>query len=404
MTLSPVNYAIKTSWADQVNSRYDNGESLFISIRERLEEVLERMDQAEIDLDHAIKSFKKSNPNLDWNKIDLVESLESTLGDILIDDTMNRPLVWDHVINILQNFDQTKVMAINVYRDPARPGKFVAWDGQHTSVLLYIIAVMICNKSANKVKVPINIYKTNNKAKIRENFIVLNGEGKEPLSALAIFSNKVFGVRIDGSTNPNWEDANKKQNLLAQAGLFLTERSRGDSTKPGAITQVETIDNSTVEAVNYFCMYWKARKAKQYRRAESKELLLMLQFIQLCRSQKIELTDSYFADAVDIMWDTFECDFTCTKNMNKFFAKVDIAYQNWYKKKFHPDCEYEELSEDDRYLNPRLDMTKKSGTEKQDPYVIAFLIAQLVHCGFKYALPKPSPDIKGFIPSAEDLW
>jgi hypothetical protein len=50
-------------------------------------------------------------------------------------------------------------------------------------------------------------------------------------------------------------------------------------------------------------------------------------------------------------------------------------------------------------------MTKKSGTEKQDPYVIAFLIAQLRHSGFKHKLPRVSQDsIRGFTPAPVDLW
>ena len=232
---SRLNYVVQATWADQINSRFDNPESFFVSISERLEEILERMESAEDELAGAIKHFKKHNPNFKWDEVELVQSLEANLGDVLIDDTMNRPVVFEHVLNILRNFDQTKVMALNVYVDPARPGKFVAWDGQHTSILLYIIAVTICGKSVNKVKVPINIYKTTNKAKIRENFIVLAGEGKEPISALALFTNKVFGVRLDGSNNPNWVEANEKQHLLADAGLFLTEKSRGDMTKPGAI-------------------------------------------------------------------------------------------------------------------------------------------------------------------------
>ena len=402
---STINYTVKTTWADQINARFDNPESFFVSISERLEEILERMDSAEDELAGAIKHFKKHNPNFKWDKVELVQSLEANLGDILIDDTMNRPVVFEHVLNILRNFDETKVMALNVYVDPERPGRYVAWDGQHTSILLYIIAVTICGKSVNKVKVPINIYKTTNKAKIRENFIVLAGEGKEPISALALFTNKVFGVRLDGSENTNWIEADKKQRLLADAGLFLTEKSRGDMTKPGAITQVETIDNASLETVECFCKYWKARAARQYRRAESKELLLMLQFIQICRDQNIKLTDKYFEDSVEIMWDAFDCDFTCTKNMKKYFDKVDVAYRNWFKAKFHPKCEYEELSEDDKILNPLLDMTKKSGTEKQDPYVIAFLIAQLKHSGFKHKLPRVSQDsIRGFVPAPVDLW
>ena len=31
------------------------------------------------------------------------------------------------------------VMAIQVYEDPERPSKYIAWDGQHTIIALFII-------------------------------------------------------------------------------------------------------------------------------------------------------------------------------------------------------------------------------------------------------------------------
>ena len=393
------------SHADKVNDRFNNRKSDFISVKNRIDQYLKFDPTANTKLQNAIKTFKLKTPDWDWSTTHLVEARSSILAKILIDDTMNRPLVWRHVISILEDFDETLVMPINVYIDPEHPDKYVAWDGQHTVVVLYILSILIGLKNANKINVPIAVYPTNLKAKIREAFVKLNGDAKEPLSHLAIFSNKVFGFRIDNTKNTEWELANNKQLALADAGLFLTEKERGDTHEDGAITFVEKIDkNSTLESVQDFATYWKMLKQldTNQRPVLVKELFLMQMFFDLCRESDIKIDNVYIRDVVDILWNAFECDFTTDNNTNVFFPKVQNAYHNWFKKRYHPGKEYEDLTEDDLYRIPdRLNMMAKTKSTVQDTYCIDFLISQLKADGFTHQLP---PLQAGFKPAKKDLW
>lgn len=402
--------ALVKSYADKINARYSEKKSHFVSLKERLNSYLQGSKTAQDELNNAMKDFKKNYPTIKWNQISLAMARECKLSEILIDDTMNRPVDWNHVRNILRKFKQTSVMGINVYQDPEVPGKYVAWDGQHTAIVLYIISTMICNEAASKITIPIVIYNTTNKAEIRENFVVLNSSaGKLKLSKLALYNNMIFGVRIDGSTNPEWLEANEKQKILEKAGLFLTERGRGDTSENGAITRIENVLQSSKEDLKNFATYWTYRKIYEDRSVRNKELILLLQFVELCRKSKIKLTDAYMKQVADIFWSAFECDFNPTIGLNPFFAKLDIAYRNWYKKTYHPQCDYEEINDvfsDTELLaiaqRPRLDMTTEYGTTEQDNYFVAFMIAILQKNGFKGKLPES--EVPFFKPDPNDIW
>ena len=393
------------SHADKVNDRFNNRKSDFISVKNRIDQYLKFDPTANTKLQNAIKTFKLKNPSWDWDTTHLVKAQDSILSAILIDDTMNRPLVWRHVIEIIEDFDETLVMPINVYIDPEQPNKYVAWDGQHTVVVLFILSILIGLKNASKINVPIAIYPTNLKSKIREAFVKLNGDAKEPLSPLAIFSNKVFGFRIDNTKNTEWELANNKQLALADAGLFLTEKERGDTHEDGAITFVEKIDEkSTLESVKAFALYWKTLKEldSNKRPVLVKELFLMQMLFELCFEHSIDITNAYMRDLVNILWSAFECEFTTDKNTNVLFPKIQNAYHNWFKKRYHAGKNYEDCTEDELYRIPdRLNMMAKTNNASQDPYYIDFLISQLKADGFTHQLP---PLQVGFSPAKKDLW
>jgi len=423
MKLRPQNYA------QEKNERYNQKESHWVSLGDRVDNIIDVLPSDE----QMIKQTKRNQvallnnamviwdglyPKLQWKDIRLVRAEKCKLSDIVIDDTMNRPLVWRHVLKIIKNFEETKVMAINVYEDENLPGKYVAWDGQHTAVVLYLLGVRHLKQLAEDIIVPIAIYHTNNKAKIRENFIVLNSEeGKEPLSPLAYFSNKIFGVRIDGSLNPNWVEANEKQLALTDAGIFLTETDF-ESSYNGACTQVKLIDSTSLDLVKHFCTYWKFRQSwpdqdtggnsVKHVYVAGKEIHLVLQLLKLTKDQGITIDDDYLENMVEIMYSTFKCNWNAERHINPLFQKIDIAYRNWFKKKYHPNYDYPSNKEqrDKLGVPDRLGMANgSSNTGKQDPYFIAFIIAQLSKSGFKYKLPKVDPtDIDGFKPAIGDLY
>lgn len=409
-----MNLNIKLSTAQKQNALFNKKGSHFVSLQERIDALIAANPNDDLslvqvkkktnqELSKALEKFKELNPNFMWANVRLVRAQSCTLDKILIDDTMNRPLVWRHIIKIIKNFKQTKIMAINVYEDPERPGYYIAWDGQHTAIVLYILSVIYDLQSISSVIAPIAIYDVKSKAEIRENFIVLNSEeGKEKLSPFALMRNKILGVRQDGSTNPAWVLANKKQLALASADLFFSDESLQD--EPGAITHIKEIDNASLELVEAFCEYWKARSTHNVviQWVDGKEQILMCQFFQLCLDQGIKVTPEYARDMVNIMWTKFQCNWQTQKNANPFFMKVARAYENFFKKEILKGADYDALNDEEKEgLPPYLNMLATSGTSKQDPYYIAFLISQLRHSKFGHRLPTP---LVHFKIAAKDLW
>ncbi|MBZ5782156.1 hypothetical protein, partial [Klebsiella aerogenes] len=82
-------------------------------------------------------------------------------------------------------------------------GLYASWDGQNTAAAFYVIAVLILGQDPKDVMVPVNIYKVSKKADIRENFVSGNSDvGKKLLDTIDLWMQMIYGVRIDGNTNP----------------------------------------------------------------------------------------------------------------------------------------------------------------------------------------------------------
>lgn len=390
----------KLTPAEEWNARYNTDASVFVSAKQRIDEYCKAVPGAMDELLHAIRDFKSKNPTLTVSDIKLARAAEAKLTDIRIDDTMNRPLDWQHLLKILRNFARARVLAINVYEDPEAPNCLIAWDGQHTTILLYVVYCMIYDVSASTVTIPVVIApEGTTKAEIRENFIILNtdesdGGGKKGLTPLDLYSQKVFGVRMDDSDNLDWRSAESKQKLLEKADLFLTRTAYQNTDKAGAITQVASIIDEDYNIVSNFCDYWVERKKFENRYVESKELIMLNNFFHACAEDGVDVDDKYIADMTEIFWNAFECEFTGQKGLNKFWRKLDNAYQNWYDKVYKQPAPGEDDLRPDRHL-----LTKNS--QHQDTYGTTFMIALLRKKGFKHQLPKPLVDFK---PAKEDLW
>jgi len=396
---SPTGSIVKKLTPAQIwNARYNTNNSVFISAKERINQYCQAVPGSMDQLLHAIRDFKKNNPNLTAKNIKLAKAAKAKLTDIRIDDTMNRPLDWAHVLKILRNFKETRVLAVNVYEDPDAPNCYIAWDGQHTTVVLYIIYAMIYQVSPSNIVIPVVITSTNDKAVIRENFIHLNtdeseGGGKAGLSPLDKWSQKVFGVRMDKSTNEDWIKAEQQQSLLEDADLFLTRVAYQNTESPGAITQVDKLIKEDIDIVEKFCKYWKERKQFEYRYVDSKEVIMIIHFFKSCKEHNIEVSDTYIKDMTKIFWDAFECEFT-GDGLKIFWNKLHTAYLNWYNKHFPPPKKGEEDTRPEKRL-----LTKDSN--HQLSYGLAFMISLLKKKGFKHKLPKSLVD---FVPAKADLW
>jgi len=100
---------------------------------------------------------------------------------------------------------------------------YAAWDGQHTVIALYIICVYILGEDPSKFMIPTVITKAEKKAEIRDLFIGENSEeSKKLLEKIDLYMQYVYGVRVDGANIQHWVEAEKKQQHLEQADIFVT--------------------------------------------------------------------------------------------------------------------------------------------------------------------------------------
>ena len=209
--------------ADEVNSKYNHSASHFVTLRERLNEALKSAPVYVNTLTAMVDEYKRRHANwLKFSDLNLCEAIPVSMDKILIDTTMQRSLNLRHILNILQYFRSTMVMAIQVYVDENKPGYYIAWEGQHTAIALYIILTKVFGEQTANAMIPVVIYNVKHKLEIRRNFILLNGSAKEELDFIDKYIQMVFGVKVDKADDPEWEDAALKHDYLALAGLFAT--------------------------------------------------------------------------------------------------------------------------------------------------------------------------------------
>jgi hypothetical protein len=295
------------SYASQVNARYSVNTSNFIGLAQRINDTVANM-QAQgqrnwhANLATAIKTFKKNHPKIttysNRSAFALCQAQEVCLNDIVIDTTMQREPDLNWVIKIITNFRAYQAQPIQVY---ATGDQWGGWDGQHTAIALYLIAVHAFGVDPATETVPANIYAITNRGQLRGNFINNNttvgkNAGKKPLDLIDIIQQMIFGVLVDGVTDPEWVDMAAKQKILSEAGLFMTAEKFGDAGMPGAISRVEELKDASVSVVQQFAHYGKFIVDTQQRAIDTKEIPIIIEFLNMAERDQIVYTEAEMAD------------------------------------------------------------------------------------------------------------
>jgi hypothetical protein len=320
--------------AEIVNQRYLTAQSHFVTLQQRLNDALNFAPIFATMLTAVVDEFKRRHP--EWQKFKdllLCEAIQVSMDKILIDTTMQRSLNMRHILNILQHFSSTMIMAIQVYEDENKPGYYIAWDGQHTAIALYIILTKVFGEQVASALVPVVKYNVKHKLEIRRNFILLNGSAKQEMDFFDIFSQMVYGTKVDGANDPEWTDTALKNDYLAAAGLFVTHSKLGDDDKPGAFTLLaDTLMSKSLktrkhpEITRMFARYWSF--LNEQRPVEAKEARQLYEYFNLCYEQGIDVDDTYLLEFVAFTKQNFAADFSPN---SPFWDKVQTAYKNWYR-------------------------------------------------------------------------
>jgi hypothetical protein len=207
---------------------------------------------------------------------------------------------------------------------------------------------MIMKLDPKDIWVPVAIYDVSNKAEIRANFIRGNtSEGKKLLDDIDVATQMIYGVRVDGATDPMWKQVEEKQRHIEQAGLFLTADKFGDQHECGAITRIKDITSAKVpvEVVRQFCVYGRRVIETEPRAINTKEAPIILGFLQMAHSDGITYSDQELESLADLCFELFGADFD---HSGPFWARLESAYLAWW------DGFYENVDEELRPVRPRM--------------------------------------------------
>jgi len=323
------------TYAAQKNGRFSISASQIRTVKQRWDETynaLPRIQQQAVDagLAAAINEFRLRNPDIKGTK-DLKKKLAKAwtvkMSQVHIDDSMQRQLNIAWVLTLLNVFVATKVIPVHTYMPDPDSDIYLAWDGQHTLVLLWLICTQIFGEDPENFEIPVCVYASNQKAEMRGCFIDLNSEeGKKMLDLFDKIEQMIYGVRVDGSNHPLWRLMEEKQQIVESRGLFLTSKKFGDDHMPGAISRMQEFNKMDTESLEWLCDYLVAVGA-QHRAVEEKEMVMMAYFFERCRLAKLKLTPEQVFDVANLAKTKWGADFGPS---SRFWAHVGNAYRNWH--------------------------------------------------------------------------
>lgn len=321
----------KTSYADQINNQFNRSQSHYVSLNQRLQSVVQGQTYTQTVLSETVDDFKERNEHITkWSDIKLCNAQSTTLDKIAIDVTLQRLLMVDWVMDILDKFWEIKVMPVCVYEDPDCPGKYVCWDGQHTAITLFIIASLL-KEDITKCQIPIVIYPSSKKNEMRQVFMAINGDAKAPLDAIDKFQQMVFGVRTDGATINDWLVAELKQQYLENAKMFATHRKFNDTEQAGALTvMTELMDtkNYNLNITKYFTQYFTS-VCRSNRPVQPKESWMLYEYFKLCeQDSNIDVTPEYVRSVAKALKVVGHGDF----DSYALWERAKTSYQDYYRK------------------------------------------------------------------------
>ena len=337
--------AVQTTYAGKINQKFTNANSNIIDLVQRINDTVAKLDPASqrnwsSKLAKALGDFRKRYPRVKtFNRsiFHLCSAIDKRLCEIRIDTTMQRELDLNWILNIISGFRAFQAQPIQVYQ---AGDYYNSWDGQHTAVALYLIAVHGMGMNYNDVYVPVNIYSINSRGEIRRVFIANNsmsgkGAGKKPLDIIDIFEQQVYAVELDGETDPDWVMSHEKWKHICTAGMFLSATKRNDTNWTGAISRLNEINDSSVEVVRQFCVYGKyvinnsMLPNGMQRPINSKELPIIIEFLNLCEQNQIKYSDKEIESLAQHCIDLFDANFD---SGGPFWAQVHQANLNAYDK------------------------------------------------------------------------
>lgn len=334
------------AYAQTKNERFKNSKENLVDLTKRLADTIDAMPIAaqrnwRAGLKKALADFRKNNPNVknfDRATFPLCKAIDRYLCKIVIDTTMQREPDLKWILHIISNFRAYQAQPIQVY--DTGDGRWGGWDGQHTALALYLIAVDGLGMKFEDVIVPVNEYAARGRGILRRIFISLNSStgpnrGKKPMDNIDIALQMIYGVECDGVTEPQeWVDTHAKWQYLRDAGMFLTAEKYFDTGETGAISRLDELQDASVEVVRKFSVYGQyvisnQATTRNLRPINTKEIPIIIEFLKMCEIDNIKLSDANIRGLAQHCIDLFDANFDAK---GPYWEQVYTAVVNaWIK-------------------------------------------------------------------------
>ncbi len=248
------------------------------------------------------------------------------LGRLLIDEDIQRALDAKHCtkkIAAIQYFDPRLLQVIYCVKTPGKE-EYHAVDGQHTATTLgaLIEAGLFDNESDwRDVEVSVLYIETTDKSFARKAFALINGKGKKKISPWYEHRTKVMSVRIDGSTDDEDVESERKQSICEKYDCYPVDSDSQFVGKPGTFTHMQALnlDDNTLELAckfhnNYF----------HYDPIDGSLWFMMNDIAKSFTAAKIKITDQFLEELAGILQGYFA-------GLYEFHQSVKGAHGRWGK-------------------------------------------------------------------------
>lgn len=197
-----------------------------------------------------IKNLKARLNGRIYNRIHFGELVWVRFGDMDINIDIQRDEDPVHIAeDILARFDPRLCMVVMCTR--LKNGRYSAWEGQQTSLTLYVLhkAGLLDEDTLIQVKAydeELEVPGTTLKGEAVGNmgFRVINGGGRKPIDAFTLHRSRVTGVRVYGSDFREDKQSEQIQQVLEQNNMFpakTSDAARNQAT-PGMVTYIHGLN------------------------------------------------------------------------------------------------------------------------------------------------------------------
>lgn len=275
---------------------------------------LQKQMQDEVGID-AIKNAVSKLPI--QQKLNSVEMI--ALKDLRSNGDIQRDLDPKHALNILEAFESTNVLPLNVTKIVSKDGNitYTMNDGQHTGTVLACAVQAGKFKGYNeknwgefKVQAVVNDPAAFKKQAIsahalgRKIFANSNWHGKLNLAKYDKIKNLVLDYKFDGITSDKCVEAYTVAEICNQYGCFITHEKSEDKNAPGAITHIDGLLKLAKDGKksNYKMLRFvlqQRQKFWDYANVDSGELGFYRALYETCQQNMITLSSANFQKFVE---------------------------------------------------------------------------------------------------------